>query len=31
VLAHPVADIREWMVVNVLPRIRLRPSVRRGQ
>ena len=31
VLAHPVADIREWMVVNVLPRIRLRRSIRRGQ
>ncbi|CAN5443562.1 hypothetical protein BH09GEM1_BH09GEM1_07570 [soil metagenome] len=30
VLGHPVPDIREWMVVNIVPRIRLRRSVRRG-
>jgi hypothetical protein len=31
VLGHPVPEIREWMVVNIVPRIRLRRSVRRGQ
>jgi hypothetical protein len=29
VLGHPEPEIREWMVVNVVPRIRLRRSVRR--
>ena len=31
VLGHPEPDIREWMVVNFVPRIRLRRSVRRNR